>query len=188
MNGDALPQAVVQAIDALASGDPTRREAAYAQLLQATEPKVGWASLVWNDLLPLLEHDDNHVRSIAGQTLCNLAKSVAPDVVMADMDRLVAVTHDKRFVTARHVLKSLWKVGLGEQQVRDAVVDRLAKRFEATTDEKNSTLIRYDILCALRCLFDATGDERVKAEATDLIAIEADAKYRKKYEGAWRGA
>lgn len=186
MNGIAVPKEVVQSIRALASGDPARREDAYAQLLQATEPQVGWSGPVWTDLIPLLEHEDNHVRSIAGQVLCNLAKSAEPDSVIGDIDKLFAVTRDKRFVTARHVLKSLWKAGLGTQEVRDAVVDRFVQRFETAEGEKNSTLIRYDILCAMRSLFDATDDNRVKSEAIDLIAIEQDDQYRRKYEGVWR--
>jgi hypothetical protein len=57
-----------------------------------------------------------------------------------------------------------------------------------TSGEKNSTLIRYDILCAMRSLFAATGDDGITAAAFALIPTEQDDKYRKKYEGVWRGS
>jgi hypothetical protein len=188
MSGEAVPNEVAHSIDALANRDPASRADAYATLMQATEMNVGWADLVWKDLLPLLADEDNHIRSIAGQVLCNLAKSTKADTVLGDLDKLAAVTRDKRFVTARHVLQSLWKVGLATQDVRNALVVRLVQRFEMTTAEKNSTLIRYDILCAMRSLFAATGDYGIRAAALALIPTEQDDKYRKKYEAVWRGS
>jgi hypothetical protein len=188
MNEDAVPKEVAQSIEALANRNPASRADAYATLLQATEMKVGWANLVWKDLLALLDDEDNHIRSIAGQVLCNLAKSTRTETVLSDLDKLVAVTRDKRFVTARHVLQSLWKVGLATQDVRNALTDRLVQRFETATGEKNSTLIRHDILCAMRSVFAATGDHGIRAAALALIPTEQDDKYRKKYEGVWRGS
>jgi hypothetical protein len=188
MNGDAVPTEVAQSIDALANRHPAGRAEAYATLMRATETRVGWANLVWKDLLPLLDNDDNHIRSIAGQVLCNLAPSTEADTVLGDLNQLVAVTRDKRFVTARHVLQSLWKVGLAAHDVRNALLDRLVQRFETAAGEKNSTLIRYDILCAMRSLFSATGDDGIRVAALALILTERDDKYRKKYESVWRGS
>jgi HEAT repeat protein len=188
MSGEPVPNEVAQSIDALVNRHPASRADAFPKLLRATEMKVGWADLVWKDLLTLLDDEDNHIRSIAGQVLCNLAKSTKADTVLGDLDKLAAVTRDKRFVTARHVLQSLWKVGLATQDVRNAVVDRLVQRFETATGEKNSTLIRYDILCAMRSLFAATGDDGIRAVALALIPTEQDEKYRKKYESVWRGS
>jgi hypothetical protein len=66
-------------------------------------------------------------------------------------------------------------------------VDGLAQRFKECASEKNCTLIRYDIQCVLKRIHDVTGDEGLRAKATELIGLEGDAKYRKKYGGVWRG-
>jgi hypothetical protein len=47
-------------------------------------------------------------------------------------------------------------------------------------------LIRYDIIQDLRNLYDEVKDEGIKAKALELIATEADLKYRKKYASLWR--
>ncbi|MBN1581808.1 MAG: hypothetical protein JXA89_13975 [Anaerolineae bacterium] len=62
-----------------------------------------------------LTHKNNRVRSVAAQILCNLAKSDPENRMLADF-ALFAVTRDERFVTARHALQALWKVGLAGQQ------------------------------------------------------------------------
>jgi hypothetical protein len=75
---------------------------------------------------------------------------------------------------------------LSDPDLRHKLLQRFSERFEAGGSEKNGTLVRYDILCAMRSLFDATGDTSVKAAAMTLAATEQDGKYRKKYLGAWR--
>jgi hypothetical protein len=49
-------------------------------------------------------------------------------------------------------------------------------------------LIRYDIIESLRKMYDATADEGLKSKATELIALEADTKYRKEYGRLWKDA
>lgn len=66
------------------------------------------------------------------------------------------------------------------------MVTGLEKRFRECVNEKNCTLIRYDINVALRNLYDAVKDEAVKAKALALIEAETDVKYKKKYAGAWK--
>jgi hypothetical protein len=117
--------------------------------------------------------------------LCNLAISDPKKRMLKDFDVIMAVTHDPRFVTARHTLQASWRVGLAGGTQRKFVLTRLAERFEMCAAEKNCTLIRYDICVALRCLFDATGDSAVKTRTLALIDTEADLKYRKKYAMAW---
>jgi hypothetical protein len=106
--------------------------------------------------------------------------------MLKDFDSLLAVTKDERFVTARHCLQNLWKVGLAGNPQQELVVKSLEKRFHECISEKNCTLIRYDIIVDLRQLYDAVGDEPVKAKALELIEAEADLKYRKKYAGVWK--
>jgi hypothetical protein len=188
MTLDSLPEAVEQAVRRLASGDREAQGASYEVLIAATTDKVSWADAGWRELMPLLRHKDNRVRSIAGQVLCNLARSASTSLVDHDLVALVSVTRDERFVTARHVLLGLWKLGLEDIDLRRELIDRLCERFRSGGEEKNGALVRYDILCALRSLFEATGDDSVKAAAMALILTEQDDKYRKKYSGAWRGA
>lgn len=173
-------------LDDLYSQDKDRQNRAYTDLLAATEQRVDWAYDAWDELFAALRHKDNHVRSIASQALSNLAKSDPEGRMLTDFDRLLAVTKDERFVTARHCLQSLWKVGTAGEAQRRIVVDGLNRRFNEASAEKNSTLIRYDILEGMRRLFDATGDESIRERALALIDTEQDEKYRKKYASLWK--
>jgi hypothetical protein len=188
MTNAPIPPTVEDAIDRLASGDRAVQGPSYAFLSEAVAGKVGWADSAWKKLEPLLRHKDNRVRSIAGQALCSLAPSASQSLVGGGLDELMSVTRDERFVTARHVLLALWKVGVDNCELRRKLLAGLSERFRSSGGEKNATLVRYDVVCTMRRLFDETGDEAVKAEAMALIPTEADVKYRKKYATAWRDA
>lgn len=181
-----VPEPVKLAIADLASGKRAAHGPAYETLLAATTDEVTWGGEAWDELVPLLSHKDNRVRSIVGQTLCNLAQSAERTQVDRDFEAVLAVTRDERFVTARHVLGASWKLGLANADVRKRLVDWYAKRFSTSEGEKHGTLIRYDILCAMRRLFEATDDAAIKSQAAALIASEQDGKYRKKYADSWR--
>ena len=66
------------------------------------------------------------------------------------------------------------------------VVKGLEKRYHECVTEKNCTLIRYDIIVDLRNLYNATTSSEIKEKALELIELEQDPKYRKKYAGVWR--
>jgi hypothetical protein len=183
-----LPSNISDILGVLASGDRNTHGNVYAQLCEAVEHDVDWADEAWPRLLPLLRHKDNRVRSIAGQALCGLARSASVRLVMRDLDFLIEATRDEKFVTARHVLLALWQIGVSDAALRKALVARISDRYRTCAEEKNATLVRYDIHCALRKLYDATADVAVKSAALALLPLEVDSKYRKKYEGAWRGA
>lgn len=172
--------------DELHSQDGDARYTAMNALLAATEQPVAWAYEVWDELLAGLRHPDNHQRAIAAQLLANLAKSDPERRIVRDFDRLLAVTRDERFVTARHSLQALWKVGAVSPEHQQLVVERLAERFREAAGEKNGTLIRFDIVKGLRRLYDQVGDEALRETALALIATEADARYQKKYASVWR--
>lgn len=159
---------------------------AFSRVLQVTDSRVDWAYVVWDPLLENLHHKDNHHRAIAAQVLCNLAKSDPENRLLTDFDSLFAVTRDPRFVTARHCMQSLWKVGAAGIKQQERLVVALEGRFQECKTEKNCTLIRYDIIQSLRKLYDAVPDEKVKAKALELIETEDDMKYRKKYASLWR--
>jgi hypothetical protein len=106
--------------------------------------------------------------------------------MIKDFDKLLNVTKDEKFVTARHCLQSIWKVGLGGKNAQIMVVKGLEKRYQESFKEKNGTLIRYDIIVDLRNLYDATTSSEIKEKAVELIELEKDAKYKKKYTGVWK--
>lgn len=146
-----------------------------------------WADAAWGDFVALLGHENNHVRSIAGQVLSNLAQSVDHDTALRDLPLVIAATRDRMFVTARHILQALWKYALDVEDLRTVLQADLTNRFEDSTAEKNSTLIRFDIVSGLRTLYDQSGDPAVMQTARQLISLEDAVKYRKKYAAVWRG-
>jgi hypothetical protein len=168
------------------SSDRDARNRAYQAVMAATDSPVDWAYEAWPGVVADLTHPDNHVRAIAAQLLCNLAKSDPDRRILADLPVLLELTRDPRFVTARHCLQSLWKVGAAGPEQRAAYRAALVDRFAGCRTEKNWSLIRYDILQSLRTVHDATGDETLRATAEHLIDTETDPKYRKKYATLWR--
>lgn len=173
-------------LDNIRSEDGQVQNEAYFFLLKATEKPVDWAYEVWDDLVAGLTHKDNHVRAISSQILANLGKSDPQGRMRKDFDKLLDVTRDEKFVTARHCLQSIWKVGLGGKKAQQMTVSGLEKRFHECVEEKNATLIRFDILVGLRNLFDATTSSEIKEKALELIELEKDSKYKKKYAGVWK--
>src|SRR6266545_7097569 len=110
---------------------------AFFYILKTTEKPVDWAYEVWDELVAGLRHKDNHVRAISGQVLCNLAKSDPENRMQKDFPALMAVTKDERFVTARHCLQSIWKVGASGKKMQKTVVEAFADRFDDCASEKN---------------------------------------------------
>ena len=158
---------------------------AYDHLMKATEQPVDWAYEAWDEIVSGLTHPDNHVRAICGQLLGNLGKSDPKGRMFKDFDKLLHVTRDEKFVTARHTLQNIWKVGLGGKKAQQLVVKGLERRYHECATEKNGHLIRYDIQVALRNLYDATTSSEIKEQALALIELEQDLKYKKKYATVW---
>jgi hypothetical protein len=173
-------------LDNLWSEDRELQNKAFFYILKVTDKPVDWAYDVWDEMVENLSHKDNHNRAIAAQVLCNLAKSDPKNRMLKDFAALLAVTKDERFVTARHCLQSLWKVGVAGKKQQKILVDGLAGRFKECITEKNGTLIRYDISQSFRNLYNAVKDEKIKEKALELIETEEDLKYRKKYASLWR--
>ena len=173
-------------LDNIRSTDAQLQNKAYMSLMKETEKPVDWAYEAWDELVEGLTHKDNHVRAISSQLVANLAKSDPKGRMFKDFDKLLNVTKDERFVTARHCLQSIWKVGLGGKNAQQLVVKGLEKRYKECVNEKNCTLIRYDIIVGLKNLYEATTSSEIKEKALELIELEQDLKYRKKYAAVWR--
>ncbi len=169
----------------LHSTDLVRQNGAFHFFMEATSKPVDWAYQVWDDLLATLKDGDNRQRAIAAQALCGLAKSDPKDRMRKDFAALLEVTKDERFVTARHCMQSLWKIGVVGESQRKALTEGLVERFKECASEKNGTLIRYDILESLRHIYDAVPNEKLRSTALNLIELEQDPKYRKKYSTLW---
>jgi len=173
-------------LDNIHSEDGELQNKAYYALMEKTEKPVDWVYEAWDELVEGLTHKDNHVRAIAAQLLANLAKSDPKGRIFKDFDKLLNVTKDKRFVTARHCLQSLWKIGLAGKKQQQLVVKGLEQRFHECAMEKNCTLIRYDIIVDLRNLYNVTTASEIKEKALELIELEKDMKYKKKYASVWK--
>ena len=102
-----------------------------------------------------------------------------------DFPALFDVVADERFVTARHALQAMWKVGCVGKTHQELVVAALERRFSECVTHKNHALIRHDIIESLRKLFDAVQDETIPGRARALIELESDPKSRKKYMTLW---
>jgi hypothetical protein len=139
-------------------------------------------------MLAGLTHKDNHVRAIAAQILCNLAKSDPKERILKDFPALLEVTRDDRFVTARHCMQALWKVGVAGKKQQKLFMEGLERRYKECVGEKNSTLVRYDILQSMRNVYNVVKDDRIKKKALALIPLEEDTKYRAKYAAVWKDA
>ncbi len=161
---------------------------AFGNIVAATSIEVDWAYEVWDQLKGWLTDSDNHRRSRGAQFLCRLAISDPEKRILDDFPAVWEVTKDKKFVTARHTLQAIWRIGLAGAEQKGMVVKSLIDRFVNGTDEKNYTLIRYDILQGLRNLYDEIKDEEIKQIALDLIEQEEDPKYKKKYATVWKNA
>jgi len=170
----------------LRSNDRVLQGDSFKRLLAITEKKVRWAYEVWDELVDGMRHKDNHVRAISTQLLANLARSDPKKRILKVFPAILAVTRDPRFVTARHTMLAIWKIGLPSPVHRRVVVAGLERRFKECATEKNGTLIRYDITQGFKNLYDAAQDETIKQKALALIETEKDLKYRKKHAGVWR--
>jgi hypothetical protein len=173
-------------LDNIRSEDGQLQNKSYFFLMEKTEKPVDWAYEAWDELVEGLTRKDNHVRAISSQLLANLAKSDPKGRMSKDFDKLLNVTKDEKFVTARHCLQSIWKVGLGGKNQQVMVVKGLEKRYQECIKEKNGSLIRYDIIQDLRNLYDATTSSEIKEKALELIELEKDVKYKKKYASVWK--
>lgn len=181
-----MNKAVQTSVTNLWSEDRDLQNEAFFHVLEMTDKPVDWAYDVWDEMVENLTYKDNHNRAIAAQILCNLAKSDPKNRILKDFDRLLSVTKDERFVTARHCMQSLWKVGVAGEKQKKIYMDGLAGRFKECIKEKNCTLIRYDILQSLRNVYDKVKDEKIREKALQLIETEKDLKYRKKYSTLWK--
>jgi hypothetical protein len=181
-----MDKTIRTSVNNIRSEDKDLQNKAYSFILEATDKPVDWAYEVWGEILDGLRHKDNHVRAISAQVLSNLAKSEPKSRMLKDFDKLLEVTTDERFVTARHCLQSLWKVGVTGKKQQKVYMDGLERRFKECITEKNCTLIRHDILHSMRIVYDTVHDETIKQKALELIELEKDIKYRKKYASLWK--
>jgi len=173
-------------IEDIHSEDKEIRYVAYIKLMEITENEVDWAYEVWETLIHDLRDKNNHLRSIAAQLLCNLSKSDKEARIINDFHHLILLTKDERFVTARHCLQSLWKIGIIGKKHSELVLSGLSQRYINCIDEKNCTLIRADIIQNLKNMYDLLNDQVILTKTHELIEMERDDKYKRKYLSIWR--
>jgi hypothetical protein len=173
-------------LERLDSTDKDSRYRAFTELIQMTNKPVPWAYEAWDQLLALAKDGDNHQRAIGVQMIANLTESDVENRILKDLNKLIKVTKDPMFVTARHSLLCLWKIGVKDAEHQRVVMAKLTKRFKECSVEKNCTLIRYDIQTVMKRMYDAREDDKVRSQALKLMELERDVKYKKKYSMVWR--
>lgn len=144
---------------------------------------------MWDQLKAWLTDPDNHRRARAAQFLASLAISDPEKRMVHDFSALWEVTKDAKFVTARHGLQSIWKVGLAGPEQKEMVImviNHIVDRFRNGENEKHYTLIRYDMIQGFKNLYDEVKDEQIRNIAIELIDSEEDNNYRKKYMSVWK--
>ena len=172
--------------DNLWGSDRTLQNEAFFYILSLTDQPVNWAYAAWDEVIANLNHKDNHNRAIAGQLLSSLAKSDPENRLVEDFNALFKITRDHRFVTARHTMQSLWKVGAENEVLRKLYLDAMEIRYKECIKEKQCRLIRFDILTSMRKVYDLVGDDVVMEKAIKWIEQEDNLKYRKKYTRVWK--
>jgi len=170
----------------LTTQDANARYESFQHLIKASNEKTDWAYEVWDELIANTQAPNNHLRTLAVQLLSNLAKSDVEQRLLTAIDKLVAVTRDEKFVTARQSLLSLWKVGIAYKPLQQIVTDKLEARYNECETEKNYTLIRFDIITVIKRIFDHVQDEGLKKQSFAMINREANEKYKIKYAAVWK--
>ncbi|XZF75709.1 hypothetical protein ACSBO6_19375 [Bacillus sp. AL-1R] len=181
-----MDQQVQTYFENLESTDKNLQFEAFDYIISVTKDKVDWSYEVWDRLKTDLRDKENHKRSRAAQFLSNLAISDPEKRMLNDFPEIWKVTYDPKFVTARHTLQSIWRIGLAGPEQRAIVLEHLVNRYINCKEEKNHTLIRYDIIQSMRNLYDAVKNEEIKQKALELIKTEEDPKYREKYMTVWK--
>jgi ribosomal protein L17 len=125
-----------QHFDNLQSKDAELRYQSFQFIIKQTNEPVDYAYEVWDELLALTKKGDNHQRTIAVQVLSNLAKSDPKQKMIADLDKLMLVTKDEKFVTARHSLLCLWKIGIVNDALKAKLLNALSKRYKNASPKK----------------------------------------------------
>ena len=128
--GVKMDKTIRMHLDNILSEDGEIQFKAYDYLMKETEKPVDWAYEAWDELVEGLTHKDNHVRAIASQLLANLGKSDSKGRMFKDFDKLLNVTKDERFVTARHCMQNIWKVGLGGKKTTEAGCRRIGEKIQ----------------------------------------------------------
>lgn len=173
---------VKECIDNLGSTDGNTRLNALQTILKITEDKVDWVYEVWDDLVCKLDHENSYQRSIAIMVLCNLAKSDSENRIEGILDRLLAHTRDDKFITSRQCIQNIWKVAAINNRTKTIVLDHLEKQYADCSEDKHYNLIRQDVIQSIRLLYDYEEDDSLLARAKEMIKMEKEDRYRKKYK------
>lgn len=150
MKGDSMDNIMKTYFENLEANDKSLQLEAFENIINAIKVKVDWAYEVWDQLIEWLTDPDNHKRARAAQFLAGLAISDSDKRMLHDFPLLWEVTKDTKFVTARHSLQSIWKVGLAGREQREMVINHFIERFKNGMNEKHYTLNRFDMIVGLK--------------------------------------
>jgi hypothetical protein len=166
--------------------DSIKSSSALQNILSITEQPVIWAVEVWKELQSMLLSYDGQERATTIQVICSLAKNI-PEQTLDDFDKLMAVTRDVKFETARKAIQSLWKVAIVDSTLKKKVLTELNQLFKECINEKDYALKRYDIIECFRKIYNATNDDTIRTKYIfTLIHTEKIKANRKKYNSLWK--
>ncbi len=157
------------------------RYEAFQKLLALSEQKVNWVYEVWDILVEKLSDTNSYQRTIGAKLLCNLSQSDSEGRLATVLDRLLACSHDEKFITSRLTLQVLWKPAWFEPDLREKITAHLITRFGECETEKHANLLRQDILQSLFTLAELSHDEALEQKTFALIESEKDEKSKKSY-------
>lgn len=80
------------------------------------------------------------------------------------------VTQDPKFVTARHSLRSIWRVDLAGDEQQKLIINNFTDHSINCPDEKNYTLIRY-AFCDVYNFTSASKNSKIKELTSYVIKI-----------------
>ncbi|MEW4221678.1 hypothetical protein [Rossellomorea marisflavi] len=159
---------------------------AYQSIMDIKKKPGDWAYEVWDELVNELSSPDPHARSRAAQFLARLSISDPEKRIIRDFSGIWAVTYDEKFVTARHALQEIWRIGLAGDKQFELVWSHMEERFKNCEGEKNFTLVRADLIQSVKSLSFYRNDDTRSLMVEEWIESIPDEKNRKKYWSIWR--
>jgi hypothetical protein len=186
LTGGRLDQKLRVIFDNLSSTDNAIRLEAFNCIMDLTEQDVSWIYEIWDPLVEKLSSGNSFQRSIGVMILCNLAKSDSENRLEEIIDVLLKHTNDEQFITARQSIQHIWKIGVGNNKIKEKITTHLVQQYRECETEKHYNLIRTDIIQSLKSLADSDLDPSLLSLVEDLIGEEKDPKHMKKYRSILR--
>ena len=163
--------------NAVGSKDDKARFAAFQKLLVITEQPVSWIYDKWFLLTEKLESKNSYQRTIGFMLIANLCKSDTQNRLSQIIDKLLDVTNDEKFITARQAFQNVWKIALHNRPLEPKIMNHLENEWAENIHlSSHPNLIKQDIISSIKKVYDSTKNEALAQIAEKLIGLESDEK------------